>query len=85
MSDYFDSEYHRLNRQVCRVIGAKAAVDQALDRARKMKSMPKWMVCYLESAAERLPGISEDLAAMRDTCRDADMWRPTPTKEGHDG
>lgn len=78
MSDYYASEYHRLNMQVARVIGAQAAVDQALDRARGVKSIPKWMIQYLESAAERLPGLSADLAVLRDGCCDADIWRPKP-------
>ena len=69
--DFFASEYHRLNMQVARVIGAKASVDQALERAREVKSIPKWMIRYLESAAERLPGLSGDLATLRDGCCDA--------------
>lgn len=80
MGDYYDSEYHRLNIQVCRVIGAKAAVDLALERARSVKSTPKWMLDYLESAAERLPGLSADLAAHRDACADAHIWKPRPTR-----
>jgi len=72
MSDhgYSGSEYERLNLQVCRVIGAQAAVEQALDRARNVKSTPKWLLSYLESARERLPGLSTDLATMRDQNRD---------------
>lgn len=79
--DYYASEYHRLNMQVCRVIGANAAIDQALERARSVKSTPKWMIEYLESAAERLPGLSIDLAVLRDGCADADRWsRPAVAK-----
>lgn len=77
---YWDSEYHRLNIQVARVIGAQASVDQALARARLVKSTPKWMLAYLESAAERLPGLSADLATMRDGCADADQWKPKPAE-----
>lgn len=75
---YYDSEFHRLNLQVCRVIGAQAAVDQALERARSVKSTPKWMIAYLESAAERLPGLSADLATLRDGCEDANQWKSKP-------
>lgn len=74
LDQYYASEYHRLNIQVCRVIGAQASVVQALERARAVKSSPKWLIAYLESAAERLPGLSTDLAAMRDNCIDADRW-----------
>lgn len=76
--EYYDSQYHRLNMQVCRVIGAKASVDQALERARGVKGMPKWMIRYLESAAERLPGLSADLAEFRDQCSDAHIWKSKP-------
>lgn len=78
--EYYDSEYHRLNMQVARVIGAQASVDQALARARSVKSTPKWMIAYLESAAERLPGLSVDLAVARDNCADADRWKPKPAQ-----
>lgn len=80
MGDYYASEYHRLNMQVCRVIGAQAAVDQALQRARSVKGTPKWMLAYLERAAERLPGLSADLAAHRDACHDAHIWRSKPAR-----
>lgn len=78
LDGYDASEYHRLNMQVARVTGAKAAVDQALERAREVKSIPKWMIRYLESAAERLPGLSTDLATLRDGCCDAETWKPKP-------
>ena len=78
LDDYYASEYHRLNIQVARVIGAKASVDQALERARKVKSTPKWMLRYLENAAERLPGLSTDLARLRDQCHDAHIWKSKP-------
>ena len=78
MSGYWDSEYHRLNVQVARAIGALASVNLALERARAVKSTPKWMIFYLESAAERLPGLSADLAVMRDCCVDAPVWKPKP-------
>jgi len=76
LDEYKASEYHRLNMQVARVIGAKASVDQALERARKVKGTPKWMLRYLESAAQRLPGLSADLATLRDQCHDAHIWKP---------
>jgi hypothetical protein len=66
--------------QVARVIGAEAAVTQALDRARGVKSIPQWMIRYLESAAERLPGLSSDLAAWRDLSPDS----PYLKEAGHD-
>lgn len=78
LDEYYASEYHRLNMQVARVIGAQASIDLALDRARAVKSTPKWMLKYLESAAERLPGLSADLAAHRDQCCDAHVWKPKP-------
>ena len=78
LDDYYASEYHRLNIQVARVIGAQASVDQALERAREVKSTPKWMLRYLENAAERLPGLSADLAALRDQCHDAHIWKSKP-------
>lgn len=68
---YYATEYHRRNMQVCRVVGAQASVDQALERARSVKSIPQWMIRFLESAAERLPGLSTDLAAWRDLADDA--------------
>lgn len=68
---YYATEYHRRNMQVCRVVGAQASVDQALERARSVKSTPQWMIRFLESAAERLPGLSTDLAAWRDLADDA--------------
>ena len=68
---YYASEYHRRNIQVCRVVGAKASVDQALDRALTVKGVPKWLIAYLKSAAERLPGLSSDLARWRDLASDA--------------
>jgi hypothetical protein len=71
MQAYYATEYHRRNMQVARVIGAKAAVDQALERALSIKSIPNWMIAYLESAANRLPGLSADLAAWRDLAYDA--------------
>lgn len=76
MSGYHDSEYSRRNLQVCRVIGAQEAVDQALERARTLKRFPAWMLAYLESASERLPGLSKDLAAYRDASPDYDEWGP---------
>jgi hypothetical protein len=76
MSTFKESEYHRRNLQVARVLGAKAAVDQALERAREVKRIPKWLLRYLESAAERLPGLSSDLAAFRDASPDYDQWGP---------
>jgi hypothetical protein len=75
MQAYYATEYHRRNMQVARVIGAQAAVDQALERALSIKSIPNWMIAYLESAANRLPGLSADLAAWRDLAHDA----PTPS------
>jgi hypothetical protein len=75
MQAYYATEYHRRNMQVARVVGAQAAVDQALKRALKIKSIPNWMIAYLESAANRLPGLSADLAAWRDLAHDA----PTPS------
>lgn len=68
---YYASEYHRRNMQVARVCGAQAAVDQALDRALKVKSIPVWLIAYLESAAHRLPGLQHDLAKWRDLAPDA--------------
>lgn len=76
MGGYSDSEYSRRNLQVCRAIGAQAAVDQALDRAKSLKRFPKWAIAYLESAANRLPGLSIDLAAFRDAAPDCDQWGP---------
>jgi hypothetical protein len=75
MQAYYATEYHRRNMQAARVAGAQAAVDQALKRALKIKSIPNWMIAYLESAANRLPGLSADLAAWRDLAHDA----PTPS------
>lgn len=71
LQQYYRTEYHRRNMQVARVCGAKAAVDQALDRALTVKRMPVWLIAYLESAASRLPGLQHDLAAWRDLAADA--------------
>ena len=68
---YLATEYHRRNMQVARACGANAAVDQALERARSVKRIPKWMISYLESAADRLPGLKHDLAAWRDLSPDS--------------
>jgi hypothetical protein len=70
VAKYYATEYHRRNMQVARVAGAQAAVDQALERALTVKSIPNWMIAYLESASNRLPGISSDLAAWRDLAPD---------------
>lgn len=74
---YYQSEYHRRNIQVARVCGAQAAVDQALERALKVKSIPVWLIALLESAASRLPGLQHDLAAWRDLAHD----EPAPATE----
>jgi len=71
LESYYSTEYHRRNMQVARVCGAQAAVDLALERAMKVKSIPVWLVAYLESAAHRLPGLQHDLAAWRDLAPDA--------------
>jgi hypothetical protein len=71
LTAYYATEYHRRNIQVARVCGAQAAVDQALERARAVKGTPKWLIAYLESAADRLPGLQSDLAAWRDLAQDA--------------
>ena len=68
---YLSTEYHRRNMQVARVCGANASVAQALARARQVKSIPKWLIAYLESANERLPGLQHDLAAWRDLADDS--------------
>ena len=68
---YLSTEYHRRNMQVARVCGANASVAQALNRARQVKSIPKWLIAYLESANERLPGLQHDLAAWRDLANDS--------------
>ena len=73
--DYLASEYHRRNMQVARACGANAAVDQALDRARSVKGTPKWMIAYLESAADRL-----ELAPDRD-----EFVAPEPGKDENNG
>ena len=70
LKSYYASEYHRRNMQVARVAGAQAAVDQALEPAMRVKSIPVWLIAYLESAAHRLPGLSTDLAAWRDLAHD---------------
>lgn len=71
LTAYYATEYHRRNMQVARVCGAQAAVDQALERAMAIKSIPAWLIAYLESAATRLPGLQHDLAAWRDLAPDA--------------
>jgi hypothetical protein len=71
LDQYYATEYSRRNMQVARVAGAKAAVDLALERALSIKSIPNWLIAYLESAATRLPGIAHDLAAWRDLADDA--------------
>ena len=71
LTAYYTTEYHRRNMQVARACGAQAAVDQALERALSVKSIPVWLIAYLESAATRLPGLQHDLAAWRDLAPDA--------------
>lgn len=71
LEKYYATEYHRRNMQVASVIGAKAAVDQALERALSVKHIPNWLIAYLESAANRLPGLEADLAKWRDLAPDA--------------
>jgi hypothetical protein len=68
---YYATEYHRRNMQVARVVGANASVNQCLERAKSVKSIPQWVISYLESASERLPGLQYDLAAWRDLADDA--------------
>jgi len=77
--DYITTEYHRRNMQVARVCGANAAVDQALERALKVKSIPVWLIAYLERAADRLPGLQHDLAAWRDLAPDSPYIDKTDT------
>ena len=79
LAAYYATEYHRRNMQVARVCGAQASVDQALARAQMVKGIPKWLIAYLESAAERLPGLQHDLAAWRDLVPDAPDYVRTPT------
>lgn len=79
LAAYYKTEYHRRNMQVARVCGAQASVDQALERALSIKSIPNWMIAYLESAATRLPGLQHDLAAWRDLAPDAPDYVRTPT------
>jgi hypothetical protein len=74
LTEYYATEYHRRNMQVARVCGANASVDQALERARNVKSIPKWLIAHLESAADRLPGLQTDLAAWRDLADDAPAY-----------
>lgn len=78
LKTYYASEYHRRNMQVARVAGAQAAVEQALERAMKVKSIPVWLIAYLESAAYRLPGLSADLAAWRDLAPDSPYKNEAP-------
>lgn len=81
---YYSTEYHRRNMQVARVCGAKASVDQALERALSIKSIPNWMIAYLESAASRLPGLQHDLAAWRDLAPDAPEHVRKTSETPHD-
>lgn len=68
---YYATEYHRRNMQVAKACGAHAAIERALERALSIKSIPIWMIAYLESANNRLPGLQYDLAAWRDLAPDA--------------
>lgn len=74
---YLSTEYHRRNMQVARVCGANVSVAQALDRARQVKSISKWLIAYPESANERLPGLQHDLAAWRDLADDSPHKKDT--------
>lgn len=78
LKSYYASEYHRRNMQVARVAGAQAAVEQAFERALTVKSIPVWLIAYLESAANRLPGLSCDLAAWRDLAPDSPHRNEAP-------
>lgn len=63
-------EYLRRNLNVARAVGAQAAVKHALERAWLVKSIPVWLIRYLEDAQERLPGLDKELAAYRDLAPD---------------
>ena len=84
LQQYYSTEYHRRNMQVARVCGAQAAVDQALERALSIKSIPNWMIAFLESAANRLPGLQHDLAAWRDLAPDAPESVSKTLETSHD-
>ena len=85
LETYYSSEYHRRNMQVARVCGAQASVDQALERALTVKSIPVWLIAYLKSAANRLPGLQTDLAAWRDLAPDAPETSRAALKGGTSG
>ncbi len=76
--DYLASEYSRRNLQVCKVIGAKASINLAIERASSNKSTPKWLMEYLVSAQKRLENIAPDLADFRDMAPDKDEWVSKP-------
>jgi len=80
--NYYNTEYHRRNLQVCRVIGAKASIDKALARAREVKAMPKWLLRELQMAADRLPGLSKDLADWRELAEDKPVAATFEAMEG---
>lgn len=74
-SPYPGSEYERRNLLCAGAYGAKAALEQALDRARVSKSTPKWLFNYLEGALARVEPLGREMSKYRDLSPDAEaIW-----------
>lgn len=65
------AEYLRRNGVVARAYGAQAAVEQAAERAARLKRPPKWLLALLAQAHERMPDVIAEVVAHRDEERAA--------------
>lgn len=59
-------EYLRRNRHVAAAIGARAAIDLALERLGDRPRTPQWLIDLLLGAHRRVDPLPAELAAWRD-------------------
>lgn len=75
-------EYLRRNLCHASSIGALANTRVTLDRARSLKSTPKWLIEALEGIERRAAKVPSEVAAWRDSAPDAPNYTKTePPKE----
>lgn len=68
-------EYRRRNLAVCAAVGAAAAIEQARERIEARRRPPKWLLRYLDSAAERIEQVIPELVDWRAIAPDAPVVR----------
>jgi hypothetical protein len=65
MGSNVNPEYLRRNLLVCKAVGAHAGASKSLERLRRMKRPPKWLVKSLEGVVERAEPLVSALACYR--------------------